>query len=192
MIEVEIKFRMPDDQQLPKLIDEHHLEFGPAVVQQDIYYNHPQRNFRETQEALRIRVTGDGNALTYKGPRLDTLTRSRPEYEIAFHSGHAATEQLQTVFQALGFREIGVVKKTRRTATYVWEGRRVDVSYDEIGGLGRFIEIESISEPENWEADRDRLVRLEEYWSLLAYREPKSYLSMLLESRGVLSPGMTS
>ena len=186
MIEVEIKFRVPNPALVSRLIAVGHLSFGEPVVQRDIYFNHPQRNFRETDEALRIRTSGDQNALTYKAPRLDTLTRTRPETEIPFLAGAESTAQMQSVLLALGFRIIESVEKTRRTAGFHWEGATIEVTLDELPSLGTFLEIETLAEEDHWEAARDKIVRLAEHWEILPLREPRSYLRMLLEQQGVL------
>ena len=186
MIEVEIKFRVPDRSLIERLIALGPLCFGEPVVQRDIYFNHPQRNFRETDEALRIRTSGEQNALTYKAPRLDTLTRTRPETEIPFLAGPHSTEQMRSVLLSLGFRIIESVEKTRQAAAFAWEGATVEVTLDEIASLGTFLEMEIMAEDDQWPIARDQLVRLALHWQILELREPRSYLRMLLEAQGVL------
>jgi len=186
MIEVEIKFRVPDRSLVERLMAVGPLSFGDPVVQRDIYFNHPQRNFRETDEALRIRTAGEQNALTYKAPRLDTLTRARPETEIPFLAGAESTGQMQSVLLALGFRIIESVEKTRRTAALIWEGTTIEVTLDELPSLGIYLEIETLAEESQWQVARDQIVRLAKHWEILELREPRSYLRMLLEQQGVL------
>ena len=186
MIEVEIKFRVPSPDLIERLTREAGLVFGEPVLQRDIYFNHPQRNFRETDEALRVRTSGEQNALTYKAPRLDTFTRTRPETEIPFLAGATSTEQMRSILLSLGFRVIETVEKTRRVAPFIWEGRSVEVTLDEARSLGTFLEIEMLAAEDQWQSARDKIVRLAEQWQILDLREPKSYLRMLLEQQGVL------
>ncbi len=186
MIEVEIKFRVPDRSLIDRLIALGNLTFGEPVVQRDIYFNHPQRNFRETDEALRIRTSGDQNALTYKAPRLDTLTRTRPETEIPFLAGTESTEQMRSVLLALGFRIIESVEKVRRVAPFHWNGNTIEVTLDEVQSLGTYLEIETLAEENLWPTARDQIVLLAQHWDILPLREPRSYLRMLLEQQGVL------
>lgn len=188
MIEVEIKFRVPDRALIDRLESHAALKFGPPQLQRDIYFNHPQRCFRETDEALRIRTTGDENALTYKAPRLDTFTRTRPEIEIPFARGATSAEQLQSVLLALGFREIDRVEKRRQTASIVWEGQAVEVTLDEVTHLGQFLEIEMLADESSWQSARDQIIAIATQWEILDLREPRSYLRMLLEKSGAL-PG---
>ena len=186
MIEVEIKFRVPHAALVERLVAEGKLAFSDPVVQRDIYWNHPQRNFRETDESLRIRCSGDQNILTYKAPRLDTLTRTRPEIEIPFLAGGESTEKMRSVLLALGFCIIESVEKSRRTAEFHWEGTQIEVVLDEVQSLGTFLEIEAIAEESQWKTARDQIVRLAEHWQITDLREPRSYLRMLLEQQGVL------
>lgn len=182
MIEVEIKFRVPDRALIDQLVARAGLEFGPAQLQRDQYFNHPQRCFRETDEALRIRTTGDENALTYKAPRLDTFTRTRPETEIPFASGTQTAEQLRSVLLALGFREIAAVEKQRRISPFTWQDRPVEVTLDEVSGLGLYLEIEMLADESTWQTARDQIIAIATQWEILELREPRSYLRMLLEA----------
>ena len=50
--EVELKYRIDDDHRLTKLIKELDAEHGATCDQIDRYFNHPSRNFAETDEAL--------------------------------------------------------------------------------------------------------------------------------------------
>lgn len=186
MIEVEIKFRVPSVDLIDRLTREAGLVLGEPVLQRDIYFNHPQRNFRETDEALRIRTSGGQNALTYKAPRLDTLTRTRPETEIPFLAGATSADQMESVLLALGFRIIETVEKTRRAAHFTWEGQPVEVTLDDARSLGTFLEIEMLVADDQWQTARDQIVRLAEVWQIMDLREPRSYLRMLLEQQGVL------
>ncbi len=186
MIEVEIKFRVPHEALVDRLIAEGQLVFADPIVQRDIYWNHPQRNFRETDESLRIRSSGDQNILTYKAPRLDTLTRTRPEIEIPFLAGGESLEKMRSVLLALGFRIIDSVEKTRRTAVFFWEETEIEVALDQLPSLGTFLEIEALAEENQWQIARDLIVRLAEHWQIRDLREPRSYLRMLLEQQGII------
>lgn len=181
MIEVEIKFRVPDQSLIDRLSADTGLEFGPPQIQRDLYFNHPQRDFRITDEALRIRSTGEENCLTYKAAKLDTLTRTRPETEIPLGPGPQTVEQLRGVLVTLGFIEIATVEKNRRTATLGTGASLVTVTLDEVTHLGQFLEIEMLTEQEQWLTARDHIVELATAWGIMELREPRSYLRMLLE-----------
>jgi adenylate cyclase class 2 len=61
---------------------------NPALeyLQCDEYFNHPCRDFGQTDEAFRIRSCNGQTKLTYKGPRLDTVTKTREELELEIPS----------------------------------------------------------------------------------------------------------
>ena len=75
MIEVEVKARA-----LPETIG-NILALGATLIgtenHRDLYFNSPLRDFKESDEALRIRIKEEGARLTYKGPKLDKETKSR-------------------------------------------------------------------------------------------------------------------
>lgn len=126
-IEVEAKFPVLDLNQL--LADATALGFQfphNPVLEQDEYFNHPSRDFRETDEALRIRRLGCELILTWKGPRLDSLSKSRRELEAPFDvpADHIDTrlKALTEILLALGFTRSGSVRKLRRSATIAFEG----------------------------------------------------------------------
>src|SRR5262245_7404500 len=62
---------------------------GEVVEQADRYYQHPARDFGETDEAFRLRSVGDRSFLTYKGPKIDAETKSRIEEEVRLAPGEA-------------------------------------------------------------------------------------------------------
>ncbi|MFN5909679.1 MAG: class IV adenylate cyclase, partial [Planctomyces sp.] len=84
-IEVEAKFLITELSQLLANADALGFQFpANSVLEQDEYFNHPARDFRQTDEALRIRRIGGELILTWKGPRLDALSKSRRELEVPF------------------------------------------------------------------------------------------------------------
>ena len=122
------------------------LGFIPATQQreEDTYYGAPGRDFHRSDEALRLRrrtCLPDGpveNLLTYKGPKLDTVSRTRREYEVAVSDGETAARLLE----ALGYTPDHTVRKNRREL----KKDGVTLCLDEVEGLGRFIELEKLVE----------------------------------------------
>ena len=82
----------------------------------DIYFNGVDRDFRRSDEALRLRSCKslpDGNEvcyLTYKGPKLDGVSNTRTEYEVAVSDLQTADKLLS----AVGCRAVHTVEKIRR------------------------------------------------------------------------------
>lgn len=157
---------------------------GPPVRQSDEYFQHPARDFVATGEAFRIRTVGEWNALTYKGPLLDPLTKSREELEVAFAAGHEEALRMRTLLMSLGFVPGGTVQKTRTTFGLSHGGRELTVAVDEVDGLGLYLEIETIAPEHDWHPARDGLLALASELGL-ASSERRSYLELLAGSRGV-------
>ena len=156
-------------------------QFAEAVTQRDQYFNHPARDFAETDEALRIRSVGQSNCVTYKGPKVDTATKTRREVEPLLGEGSETADQMAAVLVALGFRPVRVVEKSRRTADLVWQGTSVEVALDEVAGLGSFVELEISVEEDQLPAAQANLTSLAEHLEF-GTPERRSYLGMLLAS----------
>jgi adenylate cyclase class 2 len=109
------------------------------VRQTDTYYDAPHRSFAETDEALRVREErSDGERaveLTYKGPLVETESKTREEHETAVADGEA----LRAVLDGLGFEPAATVEKERERFAY--EG--YTVTLDTVEGLGEFVEVET-------------------------------------------------
>ena len=169
MIEVEVKARCD-----PEVVDKI-LAMGAVLKgtehHHDIYFNSPDRDFRRTDEALRIRIKEEGARLTYKGPKLDMRTKSRLELTVKLDDPTA----MEKILAELGFRPSGEVRK-RRTKYTLGE---VTFALDDVEGLGSFLEIEALAE-DNW---ADRQERVLEILQSLGQGESirKSYLELLEE-----------
>jgi adenylate cyclase class 2 len=111
-----------------------------SVTQEDTYYDAPHRDFAETDEALRIRretpAGGESRAyLTYKGPLVDEMSKTREEAETAVGDASTAAR----VLDGLGFEAAATVRKERDR--YALDG--YTVTLDTVEGLGEFVEVET-------------------------------------------------
>src|SRR5262245_45734336 len=118
--EVEQKFHVTDPATAQQQLTEAGASFGDAVVQVDTYFRHPARDFRQTDEALRLRQSGDESFITYKGPRIDQETKTRRELELPLPRVPAC-EQFAELLTALGFTTVATVRKTRRPGKLMWQ-----------------------------------------------------------------------
>ncbi len=152
MYEVEQKFRVGDVAAIEEKLVKLAARFREPVEQVDRYFSHPCRDFARTDEALRIRRVGDDVAVTWKGPRIDSATKTRREMELGLaaaaplpggpRGGQATLDRWTELLEALGFRRVRDVAKRRRTARVPWQGTEVEVALDSVVGLGEFVELE--------------------------------------------------
>jgi adenylate cyclase class 2 len=180
MLEVEQKFRVADPQALVLRLSALGAELGEPQLQVDRYFNHPARDFAQTDEALRIRQVGEQNYVTYKGPKLDSTTKTRREIEAPIAPGPAAAEQFAELLVALRFRPVADVRKQRQKTVVERHGWRIEVVLDRVTGVGTFAELEIGVEQPEMEAAKQAIRSLAQELEL-ADSERKSYLELLLE-----------
>lgn len=138
MMEIEIKCYCGDDGEIKNLLSEIGALFIERRRESDIYFNHPSRNFGETDEALRLRNVNEKCRITYKGPKVSKITKARIEHET--DTGDFTT--MRNILLSLGFTESGIVEKEREIYSY----ETMEISIDYVDGLGTFVEIEKIGE----------------------------------------------
>ena len=183
--EVEIKFRGADHKDLARRLADLGAAKGVAVEQEDLYLSHPARDFRATDEALRLRRQGMEHRITYKGPKLGGPTKTREEIELPYGDGAVGDDaaKMALMLGHLGFKPVANVRKVRTSHRLSFEGRTMEVGLDTVDGLGTFAEVEAIADGPDDLADAQQVV-LE-----LAGRlglgtdqvETRSYLRMIVE-----------
>lgn len=147
-------------------------------AQVDTYFAHPGRDFRQSDEALRLRSDGGELRVTYKGPKLDPPRKTREEIEFALAADHATATRL---LERLGFRPAAEVRKRRSEWSLAAHGGAV-VTIDQVDGLGTFCEIEVAADAVD-EA-RTRLETLQRELGLAGLAPiPESYLELLERRR---------
>ena len=163
-----------------------------VVEETDVYYNHPSRDFVQTDEALRIRyrvVEGKSQLrITYKGPKLDAITKTRKELELPLvvNSDQDCSElkrKWDLLLQALGFVPVGTVDKIRRKIRFVWDGVPAELSLDRLPAInGFFAEVELIAQTESdLDACRAELLQIADSLKLVKVVK-KSYLNLTLDN----------
>lgn len=174
MYEVELKLRADHDE-VEAALARIGAEPAGTVTQVDTYYDHPVREFAETDEALRIRRetqdSEDRAKITYKGPLVDAASKTREELETGVENGDTVAEILGSV----GFEPAATVTKTRRRFEY----EEYTVTLDSVEGLGEFVEIETVAQAV--EPAREGAIQVLEALGLdPAEGIRRSYLGMLL------------
>ncbi len=175
MIEIEIKARADLDVLRKRLMQEG-AGLERTVGQTDIYYNSPCRDFGKTDEALRLRNEGGQIFLTYKGKKLDAMSKTRKEVEVEV----ANFAKMEDVLLSLGFKTTLRIHKTREI--YHLDG--AVVCLDRVDGLGDFVELETLAVDESAIAERrDWLIDTMRKLGVKGDLIRESYLEMLLAKR---------
>jgi len=134
LLEIEIKCYCDDHDRVKSLLAAAGAQFVETRTERDLYFNHPSRNFAETDEALRLREVNSKCRITYKGPKLSKTTKARIEHET--DTGDYNT--MKSILLSLGFVESGIIEKER----YMYSLSGMEISVDHVNGLGTFVEIE--------------------------------------------------
>jgi len=138
MYEVELKVAADHDAVRDRL-EALGAEPAGAGEQVDTYFQHPVRDFADTDEALRVRrETTDGETVsrvTYKGPLVEAESKTREELETAV--GDQTT--MEAILEELGFEALETVQKHRER----FEHGEYTVTLDTVAGLGEFVEVET-------------------------------------------------
>jgi adenylate cyclase class 2 len=180
--EVEQKFLVADLSVLEHKLVSAGATFADTIVQVDRYLAHPSRNFAQTDEALRIRQVGDANFITYKGPKIDTTTKTRQEIELPLHDGGEEAEKWVALLAALDFVPVAEVRKRRRCGRLAWQDVEVEVALDQVDALGEFVELELSAEESSVDAAKAKIQSLADELGLSG-AERRSYLELLLAGR---------
>ncbi|MFO0918215.1 MAG: class IV adenylate cyclase [Planctomycetaceae bacterium] len=144
-IEVELKFRLSDRTEIERKLLMLGAVAQPVQTQSDDYFQHPCRDFAKTDEALRVRDTGQTRVWCYKGPALSGPTKARRELELEL-AGNVTAEAMRELLGCLGFEYVLTVNKSRSPSELIWRGQRFQVSIDEVPVLGTFLELEILAE----------------------------------------------
>jgi len=192
-LEVEIKVRVDDPERVEEILSEEG-EHVRTLRQEDVYFSHPCRDFAETDEALRLREveTEEGSTciLTYKGPKIGDVGKSRVEIEVEVSDREAARE----ILERLGFEPLEdmVIRKVRKVYALHVDGTRVEACLDTVEGLGTFLEVE-IEAEEDADVDELEAMLLELVRDRLGVRGEvvrDSYLELLMRKEGVVEDGV--
>jgi adenylate cyclase, class 2 len=178
--EVELKFPIADAADVTLELVARGALRGRVLHQYDVYFRHPSRDFNQTHEALRLRRYDNEVYITYKGPVVDTKTKTRKEIEIAIGRKPEDFDRMREVLTLLGFEPVRPVEKTRALYHLTWEGRDLELAVDSVNELGMFLEIEALAEENDRDAARDGILRLAARLDL-KNPERRSYLALMLE-----------
>jgi adenylate cyclase class 2 len=194
MIEVEIKVRITDPDIIRKKLEENQAIYKLSLLHEDTYCNMPigLRDFKKTDEALRVRksVRFDKNYkdsmqkienyLTYKGKKIDLVSKTREEIDIGIEN----LEEMIKILKILGFQEVLTVCKERELYEVEFKNEKIEILLDYIPVLNQhFIEVEYLTEADN-EIEKARNL-LFDFLRIFGIQKSesikKSYLELILE-----------
>jgi adenylate cyclase class 2 len=177
MIEIEIKARVED----PKDMEMSIIALGAVPIgienQEDTYYNSQYRDLGKTDEFLRIRVEDDQSFLTYKGPKMDSVSKTRKEFQIEINDA----DNLRNILTSLGFFPVVTVTKKRKN----YRLGDFFIALDDVRNLGNFIEIEiSAEDSKRYEEKVESIFKFIEKLGISRKATiRKSYLDMSFEKK---------
>lgn len=185
--EVEVKYELFNKDIVKKNLESLHLE--QTVIserQKDTYYMPCHRNFLEHEivsEWLRIRETSGKCSINFKQwlPIGAKIQNQCNEYETTLSD----PEAMRQILEKLDFREIVAVEKERNS----WIWGKVEISIDEVNGLGSFIELEATERIEENEINRQQKEFAEiikELQADVGPRDRRGYPYQLLAKKGAL------
>lgn len=167
MLEVEIKAKIKNLDEFKNRLNEMNVNFLKEEVHEDIYFNHPCKDFAKTDEALRIRKIGDETFLTYKGKRFDTETKTREEIEIK------CDKEISEILMLLDFKAVAKIKKRRSK----YQFKNLHICVDEVDELGNFVEIEC-----ECLSEKSKIFEILKHFGIEKSETiTKSYLELLME-----------
>lgn len=183
MLEIEMKFAVADFGPIEDQLRSWGAHPNEAIDEADQYFNAPDRDFRQTDEAFRLRRIGDLNRLTYKGPKQPGLAKTRPEIEIPLGDGPVVAQDFFRMAVLLGYRPALEVRKRRRAFAFQRNGFDLEACLDDVEEVGRYVELEILAPQEKKDEAEHVLVALAKALGL-GEQERRSYLAMLTANRG--------
>lgn len=179
--EVEQKFRVTHSNAIRLGLQSLSARYARTENHCDTYLRHPCRDFRATDEALRIRTLDGCSVVTYKGPRLQGPVKIRPEIELPLSDGSEGS-WLQ-IWTSLGFEVVAQVKKRRDVYELTYRDTPFIVTLDHVEDLGDYCEIERIiNDLELRESAQNQIEELAQHLHVTEV-ERRSYLGLLLDLR---------
>ena len=178
MIEIEIKacLNKVNKKDLLNLIDAEGFIKDEEAFSEDIYYNHPDNDFKKSDEALRIRKVKNHNHqesfITYKGPKKNSVSVTRFEAETKIEDPAI----MDNILTSLGFKKANPLKKKRLTLNSSPKYKNINICLDKVYGIGDFIEIEKLS-PDNTPKKKQEAILNELFTLLKILKVPEENLT---------------
>lgn len=176
MIEVEVKAKIESFDIMRERLENLNAKKIKTEYQEDRYFNSPVKDFAKTDEALRIRKTKTETYerlfITYKGPKIDSKSKTREEVEMEIEDEHKCSK----IFENLGFKEVRTVIKNRE----YYKIDNFEISLDNIKGLDPYMEIEiTLEDDSDYSEAQKSIFEMFEKLEITYGFERTSYLELL-------------
>jgi adenylate cyclase class 2 len=143
-VEIEAKMAVPDLDVVRSKLRDIGSERAGRTLETNTFFDTEDRSLLAADEGLRLRrnhdveTDADEHVITYKGPRMHGVLKSRDEVELIVASSEDATQLLER----LGFVRMLSFEKRRES----WKLGGCKVELDELPYLGSFVEVEGPDE----------------------------------------------
>lgn len=135
-METEIKLRLSDASEMRRKLEAAGFDVHqPRALERNLVFDTEESALRQRGELLRVRSFAGRSILTFKGPVVPDVYKSREELEIDLSSGQVFEE----ILRRLGYRQAFVYEKFR--TEYAKPGSAGVVTIDETP-IGNFMEME--------------------------------------------------
>ena len=143
-IETEAKIRVERFDEIIQRLESNKANCLGCFEEHDVYFKDRENRLMETGCGLRLRrkfnETSDKTLLTFKGARLKSVYKARPEAQTYVEN----YDEMLKILTALEYSPLIEVKKSRQ----LWQIEHCEVCLDEVEMLGRFVEVEGPDEKE--------------------------------------------
>lgn len=183
MIEIEYKLPVSNLISVENKIKEIGFAFSEEIQEIDKYFDNSTGSIKANDSALRIRKTINvhtnvcDTVITFKGPKLDGYSVTRPEYETTVSDAETA----EKILNSLGYFCVApYVNKLRKTYT----NENITACLDFVEDLGDYLELEILVSDDNLREESQ--LKIENTLNKLGYTISDtittSYLSALQKS----------
>ena len=180
MLEVEVKFSVAEFAPLEAKLREWRATFDPARRDEDRYFNAAGSRLRDHGRSSARSLGRCEERRDVQGPEDGRGDEIAARNRIRTRRRRRSSRRNGAHFDALGYRATGVVRKSRRIARLRRDGFELQASLDEVDGVGRYAEVETMAEEARFaEAKAAVLSAAAELG--MTQPERRSYLQLMLE-----------
>ena len=150
-IELEKSFVLDEENErrIQEKIEQEGFKLVSEEVEEDTYFSDKELNFVKNRVCLRTRKINDDHLeLTYK-PKSTEETEKFGKKEVNIELNVKDYEDVKYIIKQLGYIEYVSFKKYRTTYSKNVNGIERNIMLDELKGIGKYIELEVLSEKED-------------------------------------------